>query len=125
MGDSGEDEDGEFDVVTSFNMQLLDFDQTRVRKEICDRRNRLGPDAEIGGDIDGISLVTVETETPALPPLCGPIRTGAKLPFLSVEHEMSDPCPLIDSERIVVVKRRRNIEDSDDESEGGLEVMEF
>lgn len=124
----GEDDHGVFDLI-QFNLQVLDFDQTRVRQERCNRINRAGPetsDAEIEGEVDGITLVLAETTTRPVQPLTGEITSGSQLPYIAVEMEATDRCPMIDSERILIVRRRHVLHDDDDtESEGGLDVMEF
>lgn len=137
MSDSDEGEEAEADEIIELSLQVFDFDPRRVRKERLDRARRLPPgiasrDERLEGDVDGINLVLAPTRIEPVPCLTDePIVTGENLPYIMVERETDSTNPLIDGQRILMLKNRqnrvvRNVDsDTDSDDEGMIEVMEF
>lgn len=110
------------------HLVVYDFDQLRVRKERLARLNRLPAsadrdDAAIEGDVDGIELVLSPTESPSTGRLLNQkIVTGERLPYLKVSRPIrgsGSPVPLIDSERIILVRETERRRD------GAVEILQF
>ena len=117
------------------HLVMYDFDPLRVRKERLARKHRLPPSVSrddeaaineaVQGDVDGIELVLDETTLPAELRLRDSITTGKQLPFIKVSRPLRGggppPVPLIDSERIIIVREgHRRVG-----KHGGIEIMQF
>ncbi|BEJ12414.1 hypothetical protein CspHIS471_0208740 [Cutaneotrichosporon sp. HIS471] len=137
MSDNDDDDEYVEQQLIELSLQVFDFDPRRVRKERLDRARRLPPgmeahDERLEGDVDGIDLVLAPTRLEPVPCLTEEvIVTGQNLPYIMVERETDSANPLIDGQRILMLKSRgqRAIDpedsDDDDDDDDVVEVMEF